>query len=481
MPLCDAQALMASEPSLALDLAVVGQPLAADVQAIETYIGAHHAGVSWHLILNNHASKRPKIYGGSLAHAVTKCKKFEKIEACSTASFWRCILQLPNSFQPNDGRRLEAIGEGCSKDDASEDACRKAMAKLLYEDPSNVVLRPKHWKLSPDELIASLPVSRGSHQALPVHISARQKNAGAQAALLSESERADLIADLIRLCLNTHGGEFDPSKICHQKTLLGPDEERVYSRLNRLLLPGELRDFIDLHPEFTWRAVNPKGMLITWASVLPDSVGQPAPSSASAAPLAPTNVVAVPQYVEKPMCLVDNISYRTGSQSVFTDMKHHMLSLPKRGGSPSSASGLAHSAVSVSSLVCKHGAHDHDEKPWPQHDTKGSDITVENHIDPSTLEEIWPVMDNTVFRDDKRGWGESWKYLLEHRVDFEYVFMNTSGGYRGLELICVHCRRSCTLKWNKHTSAGAADTIRKKWLSFLCQQVLPSSASKPIV
>ena len=75
MPLCDAQALMASEPSPTLDLAVVGQPLAADVQAIETYIGAHHAGVSWHLILNNHASKRPKIYGGALVHAVTKSKK----------------------------------------------------------------------------------------------------------------------------------------------------------------------------------------------------------------------------------------------------------------------------------------------------------------------------------------------------------------------------------------------------------------------
>ena len=344
-PLCDTPALVASGSSLALDIAVVDPPLAADLQAIEAYISAHHTGVKWHFVLHNHASRRPQKYGGPLVLAVTNCKTFQKNEACSATSLWRCILQLPNSFQPDDGRRLEAVGEGRTKDDASEDACCKAFAKLSYEDSANVVLRPVHWKLPPDQLVASLPRSRGSHQALPVHISARQENAGAQAAVLSESERDALVTDLIRLCLNTHGGEFDPSKICHQKTGLGPEEERVYARLNRLLLPGELRDFIGRHPEFAWRAVNPTwrhhlgvcftGMRITWASVLPDSVGPPAPSSASAAHPAPTSVEAVPQYVEKP---ADNLPYcagpqsvYAGPQSVYADMKHHMHSLQKHG------------------------------------------------------------------------------------------------------------------------------------------------------
>ena len=107
-----------------------------------------------------------------------------------------------------------------------------------------------------------------------------------------------------------------------------------------------------------------------------------------------------------------------------------------------------------------------------------------NHIDPSdpnAFDDIWRAMGSTIFEADKRGWDESWEYLVEHRADFEYLFMNTNGGYRGLELICVHCRRSCALSWSKPTSAEAADAIRKKWLSFLCQHVLPSSGSKPIV
>ena len=241
----------------ALDIAVVDSLLAADLQAIEAYIRDQHTGVSWHLVLNNHASTRPEVLGGPLVPAVTDCKTYQKIEAGSATSFWRCILQLPNSFQPNDGRRLESVGEGHTKEDASEDACRKAFAKLLYAEPSNVVLRPKHWKIAPDEVVASLPRSRRSHQALPVHISARQENAGAQAAVLSRSERDAHVTDLIRLCLNTHEGEFDPSTICHQKTGLRPEEERVGTRLNQLLRPGELNEFIARHPEFAWRAVNP--------------------------------------------------------------------------------------------------------------------------------------------------------------------------------------------------------------------------------
>lgn len=155
------------------------------------------------------------------------------------------------------------------------------------------------------------------------------------------------------------------------------------------------------------------------------------------------------------------------------------------GGSPNSDSVLPYPAGPISSLACKHGAHDHDGKPWPHNCNKEKSITAMNHIDPNdsnAFDDIWRVMDSTIFEADKRGWDESWEYLVEHRADFEYLFMNTNGGYRGLELICVYCRRSCTLLWDKKsTSAEAYDAIRKTWLSFLCQHVLLSSGSKPIV
>ena len=73
----DKRALMAAGSFPALDIAVVDSLLAADLQAIEAYISAHHTGVSWHFVLNNHASTRPQKYGGPLVHAVTKCKTFQ--------------------------------------------------------------------------------------------------------------------------------------------------------------------------------------------------------------------------------------------------------------------------------------------------------------------------------------------------------------------------------------------------------------------
>ena len=46
---------------------------------------------------------------------------------------------------------------------------------------------------------------------------------------------------------------------------LGPQDERVYDKLNKLLKTGQLRAFIDKHPAFTWSPKGQKGMLVTWA------------------------------------------------------------------------------------------------------------------------------------------------------------------------------------------------------------------------
>ena len=261
---------------------------------MEEYLAKHHLG-SWHTTLNNHASTRPKMYGGPLVPSVSRCKTFEHIAPGSASAAapgsasaaWRCSLDLPNSFTPTDGRRLQTEGYATTKDEASELACRRAVALLLMMEPSQVVLRPAHWRISPSALLEGLPCTHTVHQALPVHVAPRSLQAGVEAGRLTAAEVNDRVAALLRRCLTAHGGSFDPSRI--SRAALGQQlgEEAVYSQLNKLLLPGGLRPFVESHPEFSWTTHGQKGMLITWAlgaePAAASSLEQPAPSSASAA------------------------------------------------------------------------------------------------------------------------------------------------------------------------------------------------------
>ena len=248
------------------------------LQEMEVYIMTHHQG-QWYNTLNNHASTRPKLYGGPVVPSVRACRSFSQNTAAPDGADTLCILDMPNSFASSDGRRLQAQGSGNNEKEASENACRQAVAKLLLMEPAKVVLRPAHWKIPPDELLAGLPGADTVHQALPVHVPARTSASGEDAATLSQAEIDDRVAEILRQCLRAHGGSFDPSKISHRALGLGPQDERMHSRLNKLLLPKQLRPFVDRHPEFSYEEKDPKGMLITWAS--PASTGLPAPSSAS--------------------------------------------------------------------------------------------------------------------------------------------------------------------------------------------------------
>ena len=235
---------------------------------VEAYLLEHRVSkISWHAVLNNHASTRPKRHGGPLVRAVTECKEFAAPGGASAE--WRCTLTLPNSFAPGDSRRVVVTGEGTSKHAASEHACLGAVASLISESPSDFLLRPAHWKVSPDVLVANLPgvdPASGGHQALPVHTPATRRGAGEEADAPDADAR--LVA-LVRDCLVAHGGEIDPSRISHNKMGLGTRDERVYEKFNKLLAPGGLKAFVESHSdEFTW---NPKasntGMVITWAHV----------------------------------------------------------------------------------------------------------------------------------------------------------------------------------------------------------------------
>ena len=245
--------------------------MAARREAVEAYLAEHHVStVKWHLTLNNHVHRRT-----SLNRAVTDCKTYTVAPGSASASdSWRCSLDLPNSFTPNDGIRLQTEGYGSTQKEASEHACHQAVAHLLMTEPSQFLLRPAHWRISLSALLEGLPVylPGTSHQPLPVHVPARSREAGVEAAGQGAASGAqevaevdDRIADLIRRCLDAHGGQFDPSRISSKASGQQPGEERIYSKFNKLLLPGGLRPFVERHPEFSWTSREPKGMLITWA------------------------------------------------------------------------------------------------------------------------------------------------------------------------------------------------------------------------
>ena len=111
-----------------------------EFEAAEMYLNKHHKG-AWHASLNNHMSTRPQLYGGPLVDSVTSCKTCDHVAPGSAHAAWRCNLDIPHSFAPNDGRRIIAVGYVQTTDKASEVACRQAMVMLYMSCPSQVVLR----------------------------------------------------------------------------------------------------------------------------------------------------------------------------------------------------------------------------------------------------------------------------------------------------------------------------------------------------
>ena len=70
-------------------------------QPVKELIVRHkQPGISWHTVVNNHASSRPKCHGGPLWESVTKCKTFDHLETPGSASVVHCTFSLRDSFQP---------------------------------------------------------------------------------------------------------------------------------------------------------------------------------------------------------------------------------------------------------------------------------------------------------------------------------------------------------------------------------------------
>ena len=130
---------------------VCGQTLSAmDARrdAVDAYLAEQHVStISWHYTLNSRASTRPKVLGGPLVSAVTDCKEYTRVAPGSASAPRRCLLNLLNSFTPNDGIRLHTEGYGSTHKKASEQACRQAVAHLLMTEPSQFLLRSAHRRI----------------------------------------------------------------------------------------------------------------------------------------------------------------------------------------------------------------------------------------------------------------------------------------------------------------------------------------------
>ena len=94
-------------------------------------VASSPAPTAFHALGCGHGSASPPPVPSvlPLVPAVTECKTFTPPGPASGA--WRCVLELPNSFQPGDGLRLVTEGERATKEAAAEQACRLAFTRLL--------------------------------------------------------------------------------------------------------------------------------------------------------------------------------------------------------------------------------------------------------------------------------------------------------------------------------------------------------------
>ena len=137
----------------------------AELTEAKAFLREHHVEtVTWHHVLNNATSTKPKEHGGPVVPSIYKLKQFEPYGSGSAVPMVRCVLKLPNSFVKGDGKVLEVEGVGVTMTESSEDACCGAMVKLLSAEPSSLLLRLGHWKIPAAELIAGLVKITGDDQ-----------------------------------------------------------------------------------------------------------------------------------------------------------------------------------------------------------------------------------------------------------------------------------------------------------------------------
>ena len=75
-----------------------------------------------------------------------------------------------------------------------------------------------------------------------------------------------MVEQIVRRCLETHDGAFDPSLISRKKYGTGPNETAPWHQLDSLLDKGKFRNFIEQHRDFQITKSETKSMIVTWAT-----------------------------------------------------------------------------------------------------------------------------------------------------------------------------------------------------------------------
>ena len=118
--------------------------LSEPLSALEALLVRHHTTIAtWHSVLNNHSSTKPRSMGGPMIRSLTELKDYWT----DNGSHY-CRINMPCSFQHGDG--IPCSVEACAetKAEASENACLRTLAHILAENQTEVRLRPKHWNIS---------------------------------------------------------------------------------------------------------------------------------------------------------------------------------------------------------------------------------------------------------------------------------------------------------------------------------------------
>ena len=78
----------------------------------------------------------------------------------------------------------------------------------------------------------------------------RSGRGGPPAETLTGDDNRKAVDQVIRRCLETHDGAFDPARISSERYGMQPGELLPWEKLNSLLGKGELRSFVEQHPDF---------------------------------------------------------------------------------------------------------------------------------------------------------------------------------------------------------------------------------------
>ena len=126
--------------------------LSEPLSALEVLLVRHRTTIAtWHSVLNNHSSTKPRSMGGPMFRSLTELKDYGYV-----SGLWHCWINMPCSFQHGDG--IPCSVEACAetKAEASESACLRALAHILDVNQkffwSEVRLMPTHWNISIEQL-----------------------------------------------------------------------------------------------------------------------------------------------------------------------------------------------------------------------------------------------------------------------------------------------------------------------------------------